>query len=181
MRASMLIAVGTSSTMPTIGGQLLAQGAEPQPEQSVGALQDGADDGARAALGVIAGGERHGPLEGLGHGGKVPAVGEAVGEDGDHDAGNNAEKAQKRPQGDIGKGRFAPRQGVDDAPEKDRLGELHEADGNRGQGQQGGQPPLGAQHAERAPGKSAIGPSPARPSPPDLGLLGRVTGPNNDF
>ena len=123
---------------------------------------------------MIAGGKRHGPLERLGHGGKVPAVGEPVGEDGDPGAGDDAEQAQKRPQRDIGKCRLAPRQGVDDAAEKDRLGELHEADGNRGQGQHDGQPPLGAQHAERAPINPQQVHRPLVPPRPTWALLGRV-------
>ena len=76
---------------------LLAHGAQPQPEEGFGALQDGTDDGARAALGVIAGGQRHGALEGFGHGGEVAAMREAIGVYGDGGTGKDAEQAEHRP------------------------------------------------------------------------------------
>ena len=68
------------------GGQLLAQRAEPEPEQRVRALQDGANDGARSAVGVIAGRQGYGALEGVRHSGKMTAMGHAIGMHGHDDA-----------------------------------------------------------------------------------------------
>jgi hypothetical protein len=46
---------------------------------------------------VIAGSQRHGALERVGHGGEVTAVGEPVGEDGHGSAGEDAEQAEQGP------------------------------------------------------------------------------------
>ena len=86
------------------------------------------------------------------------------------------------PQGDIGEGRFAPRQGVDNAAEQNRLGELHETDRDGGQRQQDGQPPLGAQHAERPPVNLEEVHRPPVPSPSDYCLAWDcIVGPSQRF
>ena len=149
MRASMRIAVGTSSTMPT--SAVSCSRSAPSHSQNSPSVpcRMVRTTAAGSAIGVVAGGERHRPLEGLRHGGEVAPMGKPVGEDGDGSPGHDAEQSQERPEGYVREGRAPAGKGVNHPAEQDRLGQLHDADGDGGDGEDHGQAALGCEHAKR--------------------------------
>jgi hypothetical protein len=98
---------------------------------------------------VIAGRERHCPLEGLRHGGEVAPMGKPVGVHGDGSPGHDGEEPQERPEGYVREGGAATGKGVNHPAEQDRLGQLHDADGYRGDSEDDGQAALSCEHAKR--------------------------------
>ncbi len=69
-------------------------------------------------------------------------MGQPVSGDGDNDTGENAENADPGPQTDQRKRARPRRQGIDDAPEQDRLCEQDDADDDVGSDEAAGEPPL---------------------------------------
>ena len=128
------------------GGQLLAQDGEPEAEERVGAGEDGADDGAGAALGVPG----DGALEGAGHRREPAAVGEAVGGGGDERAGKDAEEPEAGPEADQAEGAGPAGQRVDHAAEEDRLGELGDGEQDAGHDERDRERPLGGEQRDGA-------------------------------
>ena len=65
--------------------------------------------------------------------GKTAPVRQPVGHDGDHDAGQDADQAEQRPQADDGEGALPERQRIHHAAEQYALGDRHDAERNAGQ------------------------------------------------
>ncbi len=147
------------------GREVLAEEAEPDHEQGVGAGEHGAHDAARAGPGVVA--ERQGDraLEGGRHGGGAAAVGQAVGEQRHGDARRDPADAEHRPDADQLEHRAAIAQRVDHAAEQDGLGQLDQAQGDVGDDQHRHHAALVAQEAQGA----AIG---AQQGPDRAGAVG---------
>jgi hypothetical protein len=132
------------------GGQLLAQKRQPAPEQRIGAGENGAHDGPRALLRMVADRQDDGPFEGDAERRQPATVRQPVGDDGHRDAGDDAEQAQRRPQADDWQRTSPLRQRVDDAAEQDRLGQLYQGNGNTSQRHARGERALDGQQGERA-------------------------------
>jgi hypothetical protein len=91
------MAVGTSTSMPTNATNCSRRNDSQFQNSGVGAAENGTHHGARALLGVIADGQDDGVLEGLAQSREAPAMRQAVGNDRDDDAGDDAEQAEERP------------------------------------------------------------------------------------
>ena len=111
----------------------------PEPEQALAPGLNGTDHGARSALGMIAGRQRHGTLEGLGHDGMAGAVSQPIGECRNDGARNDAEQTKCGPETNIGKRFAAFGERINDPAKQDRFGKLYEAKRNAGCGERDGQ------------------------------------------
>ena len=89
-------------------------------------------------------------LERLAQRGETAPVRQPVGHDGDHDAGQDADQAEQRPQADDGKGALPERQRIHHAPEQHALGDRHDAERDAGQHDAQGLPALDDEHRQGA-------------------------------
>ena len=89
-------------------------------------------------------------LEGLTQRGETAPVRQPVGHDRDHDAGEDADQAEQRPQADDGEGTLPERQGIHHAAEQHALGDRHDAERNAGQHDAKGLPALDDEHRQGA-------------------------------
>ena len=129
---------------------MLAHERQPQPEQAIRALLDGADHGPRPFARVIAERQVDGALERQAHGHQPPPVRQAVSGNRHDDAGQDAEQAQRRPQSDHRKSGRPILKRIHDAPDQNLLRQRDQADRHIGEDEPADQPLLRHQQAQRA-------------------------------
>ena len=128
---------------------MLAEEAEPDHEERVGAGQHGADDAAGPLAGMVGRGQVDRALEGVAHRRHAAAMRQPVGEQGDDDPGRDAADAEHRPERHQFERLPPVGERVDDPAEQDRLGEVDDGDDHVRDRQAEGGAPFGLQQCER--------------------------------